>query len=80
MKLKRLEIHAPYFGNDNTLTGQVQFEGTHGDVALNLTQEQVVGIMAVVADAMVFATKELAEELTANIIEVAGRPQLENKE
>jgi hypothetical protein len=79
MKLKRLEIAAPYFAtaDKNDLDGFIEFEGNAGKVTIQLTQEHLKGILAVVADALVVASKEVAEELTANIIENASSNLLE---
>jgi len=77
MKLKRLEIAQPYFSDDNKLTGSIEFEGNSGKVTIELTQEHIKGVLAVVADALVTASKEVATELTANIIESASDNLLE---
>ena len=79
MELKRLEISAPYFSSksDETLTGFIEFEGNAGKVTIQLTQAHVKGVLAVVADALVVASREVAEELTANIIEQAADNLLE---
>ena len=77
MKHKRLEIAAPYFSDDNSLKGFVEFEGKGGKVTIELTQEHLRGVLAVVADGLVTASKEVANELTANIIECAQENLLE---
>ena len=77
MKLKRLEISAPYFTDDNSLKGFVEFEGKGGKVTIELKQEHLKGVLAVVADGLVTATKEVATELTANVIETAADNLLE---
>ena len=78
MKLKRLEIAQPYFSDQtNKLTGSIEFEGNNGKVTIELTQDHIKGVLAVVADALVTATKEVATELTANIIETASDNLLE---
>jgi hypothetical protein len=50
----------------------------HGKVALTLNHETSVRILAVLADQMVESSKEIAKELTAEIIE--SQPLLTNGE
>jgi len=77
MKLKRLEISQPYFSAKDELTGEIEFESGNGKVAIQLTQEHIKGVLAVVADALVAASTEVARELTVDIIESASDNLLE---
>jgi len=52
--------------------GRITFEGSNKhEVRLVLTARQIEKILAIVADSMVETTRELANDLTANIIESA---------
>jgi hypothetical protein len=50
--------------------GEVRYEGQHGAVELHLNHETSLRIMAVVADSLVASSKEIANDLTRNIIDV----------
>lgn len=57
--------------------GKIKFSGTAGStVEVVLKDYHINAILAVVADSMVVHTRELATELTTEIIEHAGKPLL----
>lgn len=72
MKLRHLDLH-DYFNDGRPLEGSVTFQDSHGnETKLKLAPEHMQGILAVVAEALVQSARELAENLTANIITDAG--------
>lgn len=54
--------------------GAIKYEGAHGTIELHLNHETSLKILAVVADAMVASSKELATDLTRDVID--SLPQL----
>jgi hypothetical protein len=53
--------------------GRIAFQGSNKhEVRLILDRHQIAKILAIVADSMVETTRELANDLTANIIESAA--------
>lgn len=53
--------------------GRIVFQGSHKhEVRLVLERHQIDKILAIVAESMVETTRELANDLTANIIESAA--------
>ena len=73
MKLKRLEISRDIWGSDpEALKGEITYDSPAGKVNIVLKPEHLEGILAIVADGLVAASKEIATELTANIIENAS--------
>ena len=78
MLLKSLHMQRPYYPTTGPLTGTIEFEAEHGKVELRLTEAACEQILRIVAGGMVDAAREVAEELTANII-TAASPMLEHK-
>lgn len=58
-------------GTISPLTGEVTFAGSNGKVQLALNEETSKKILAVVAEQLVESSKELAEKMTAEIIQAA---------
>jgi hypothetical protein len=54
--------------------GKLEFTGSSGEVAINLNAELSQRVLAVVADAMTATTRELANNLTADVL--SGVPAL----
>ena len=68
MILKSLLIRKSYSYDAKTnavYTGEVEFTSQHGEIKLNLTPEQVEGVLAVCAESVVAASKDVAESLTS---------------
>ena len=81
MKLKTLTIRraASYEHHAGQMTGAVQFEGDTGSITLPLNESICSQIIALCATKMVESTKDLAENMTAEIIEEgASVPLLES--
>jgi len=77
MKLKRLTIGLKnsWDKDCNTYEGEIEFFNGHGGIKINLTEDQIAGILPVVADNLVTATKEATEAMTASVIEaIANKP------
>ena len=74
MILKILSIRRRYDSDEYETT--VEYSSNHGDVRLNLTQAQTAGILDVVAESIVSASRDVASSLTAaalsagNLLEV----------
>lgn len=59
------------------IAGKIKFSGTNGStVEVVLKDRHITAILGIVADSMVQHTRELATELTTDIIEHAGKPLL----
>lgn len=54
--------------------GQIEFAGSNGEVKINLSSDLSQKVLAVVAEAMVESTRQVAHDLTAEIL--AGVPAL----
>jgi hypothetical protein len=83
MRLEELHITRNNYGFDyaglkaGEVGGKIKFSGTGGsNVEVVLKDYHITAILAVVADSMVSHTRELANELTTEIIEHASRPML----
>lgn len=79
MQLNELIIRRNTYGFENqgiaagAVGGQITFQGgSRHEVRLILTKPQIDKILSIVADSMVETTRELANDLTANIIESAA--------
>jgi hypothetical protein len=77
LRLKSIIINRSYYG-EQALRGTVEYESGTGKVEVNLTQDQLAGVLAVVASAIVAASRELASDLTQAIVSDAARA-LEDK-
>lgn len=49
--------------------GAIKYENAHGHIELHLNHETSLKVLAVVADAMVASSKELAAQLTRDVID-----------
>ncbi len=80
MRLNKISIERrpSYHKNAGQLEGEVEFESETGVITLRLTPSHVEQIINVCADSLVVVSKEVARELTAEIIEQSNLPQLEN--
>ena len=68
-RLTNLFIKLETYGvNKDRYTGSVEFANEHGTVEINLGPEVAEKILAVVADQLVESSKEIAANLTAEII------------
>ena len=80
MKLEELHIHGNHRYSSNTgYSGSIKFSGGRGTVELKLDDTLSRRILAICADEMVIASKRVARELTAEIIEQATVPAIEAK-
>ena len=77
MRLEKLYINRQWNGDD--LNGEIEFSGKNGKVTITLTDEKIKSVIDAVADALVESSKEVAEKLTAEIIE-SSTLQIEHKE
>ena len=76
MKLKYLHIFSVCA--DGPLNGAIEFYGAHGEIKLSLKQEHIAGLLSVMAEGIVAAAREVAQDLTAETIEQAQN-RLEDK-
>lgn len=72
MKMKNLWINRNQY--TGAFTGRIEFEGEAGAVTVNLSPDASGKMMAVVADAMVGAAREVAERLTAECLAATPAP------
>lgn len=73
MLLKNLNLWRAesYMPNAGKLMGEITFESPAGKVSMVLPEEHCARILALVADGLVASSREVAEELTAQIISAA---------
>jgi len=76
MKLQSLNVSRGW-QEGNPLKAVVTFKSEHGDVTLNLDEELSAQILEVCAGEIVKASKQVAETLTAEVI---NRNLIEHKE
>ena len=72
LTLQKLNIHQSYrWKKDEPLKyeGEIKYSGDHGDVSIHLNHETSLKVLAVVADQLVESSKELAQDLTREIVE-----------
>jgi hypothetical protein len=67
MKLAQLNVNEDW-KNPGAYTGELHFKGQYGSVTIKLTPELSKKILALVAEDMVKATRELATTLTADVL------------
>lgn len=78
MQLEELNIGRNNYGfahgglKAGEIGGKIKFSGAGGTVEVRLKPNHIAAILAVVAESMVSHTRELASELTTDIIEHAG--------
>lgn len=78
MKLERLEIKvANPFEDFKGYRGEITFEGALGKVQIHVGDDLSRSILKVCADQIVAASQQVAEQLTANIIEQVAAPAIE---
>jgi hypothetical protein len=53
---------------EGAMHGTIKYKGAHGDVTVNLTDALARKILAVVAEDMVAASREIATNLTSDVI------------
>ena len=79
MLLKSIYLRRNMYGvEEGKLKGNIDVGTSLGEIKLILTEEKCQQILNLVADALVEQTKEVAQLMTAELIE--GTPQLEHKE
>lgn len=71
MKLESLNISC-HAWDDNKLYGNIKFSGSSGDIQLILKQEQCQEILQIVAKELVASAKEVARDLTEELVESTG--------
>lgn len=69
MILEDLHIYRHSWEQNQPIRGTLKFKGYHGNVELILDETLSKRILAVVADAVVASGKEIANNLTAEIID-----------
>ncbi len=72
-KFKNLSIYRQYNG---ALEARAEFEGPLGSVKLVLDEQTADEMLRVCADAIVRASRNVAENLTASVIEHASVPAI----
>lgn len=78
MQLEELSIGRNNYGfayggmKAGEVGGKIKFSGAGGTVEVKLKPHHIAAILSVVAESMVSHTRELASELTTDIIEHAG--------
>jgi hypothetical protein len=76
MRLEQLHVSRDAYGETKgQLRGRVEFTGSYGKVELALDEELSLRIVRICADAIVAASREVAEKMTAEVIE-GSVPQL----
>ncbi len=80
MRLNKISIERrqSYEKNPGQLEGEVEFGSETGVITLRLTPKHVEQIINICADSIVAVSKEVAQELTSEIIEQSNLPQLES--
>jgi hypothetical protein len=73
MELKSLTIRRTWEGK---IEGGIEVGAERGKVMLTLTEEQAAAIVAVVADCLVDVAREVASDLTAQMIDGSLRKSL----
>jgi hypothetical protein len=70
MILERVSVYRTgAFGEDlGQLKGEIKVKGRHGEISFYLDEEKAARIVAVIADQLVEATKEVAENITAEVL------------
>ena len=80
MKLKSLEIEEIRWGeNEGQYRANITFSSDRGSVTTHLSPREINKVLSVVADALVETSKEVAQDLTAEIINQSNM-LLERKE
>ena len=79
MEFESLSLTKETYGaNKGRIVGRIEFRGVFGSVGLSLNPEAAQAMLKIVAEQMVEASKTLATNLTAEIIEQASTPALES--
>lgn len=75
LKLKELQITRGYFGDQPLICSATFTDVNNGnqksEIKIQLTEEQTKGVLVVIADSIVAASKNVAENLVAAVIEQA---------
>ncbi len=78
MNIKTLHMYRDTYGSTaGKVTGKIEFESEYGEVSLILTPEHCEQILRICADSLVQVSKEVATELTREVIE-QDKPMLED--
>ena len=78
MELKSLNLNRYSYQNDGKLTGTLHVTSNEGsEIKIVLTEDKADKILALISEQLVESAKEIAENLTREIIE--HRPALEDK-
>lgn len=74
MRLESIDISRYSWDRNSPLRGKIKFSNqSDSTVEIALTDEQLQGVLAVVASALVEASKTVAATLTAEVIEQAAQ-------
>lgn len=80
MKLEQLIIsHQSYGVHAGKYTGTASFKGQYGGVDIVLSPEVSVEVLKLCADALISNARDVANNLTAQIIERSGVAAIEDK-
>jgi hypothetical protein len=76
LRIQKKDYYSRSLSDSGALSyeGKVEFSGESGDVSINLNAELSQKVLAVVAEAMTETTRDLARNLTADIL--SGVPAL----
>jgi hypothetical protein len=75
MKLQNLRISEipSYMLEAGNYEGEITYANEKGKIQLNLSSEQVARILPILADALIESSKEVANNLTAAVIEQSAK-------
>lgn len=76
MRLEHMRIRWVGYSQPGQYSGTISIKGKSGKVELDLSHEQAVRILEVVAESVVDAAKEVAETLTVEAIEAVPEVKL----
>ena len=76
VKLEKLYLIRGYHGD---VTGQVEFSGENGKLEISLNDDACRKILAAVGDALVQTLKDIAKNLTTELIEGVKIAKLDSK-
>ena len=78
MNIKELRIARQEYGEDKgKLMGQLKVDSQEGAITINLTHEHAQKVIAMCADSLVVVSKEVANEMTAELLEQSSVPLIE---
>lgn len=78
MQVERLEVHRreSYEEGVGTFKGTLRVKGAYGGIELILDSQLSEDVLKLCAESLTRATRELAQNMTAAVLEQAGVPKL----